>query len=428
MNITGIIAEYNPFHGGHCFHIEEAKKKTNADYCIVVMSGDFVQRGEPAVFDKYLRTKMALMGGADLVIELPSVFAVSSAEDFAACGVNLLSRLGAITHLCFGSEDGNLEGIQAAAKILSDESPDFSARLREGLKLGLSWPQARNRALLSMDICSCFKEDSLSRLLGSPNNLLGIEYCKAIFRCRSTIRPVTIQRKGQGYHDKTLESGQASASAIRKSLLASQPEKKARSHEDCVSWEPPISLSSHIPPHILPLYSQGRILGPEDCAGLLNYRLLSLFHKGEDLTAFSDVSKELADRLTGQLLQYEGWEGRIRQLKTKQYTYTRISRSLTHILLEITDAQVLKAKELGYSPYARILGFKKEAGSLLSLLKKQSEIPLITKTANASQILTEEAMTLFKQDLFASHVRQSMEAAKYGRTGRNEFNQPICII
>lgn len=136
MNITGIIAEYNPFHGGHCFHIEEAKKKTNADYCIVVMSGDFVQRGEPAVFDKYLRTKMALMGGADLVIELPSVFAVSSAEDFAACGVNLLSRLGAVTHLCFGSEDGNLEGIQAAAKILSDESPDFSARLREGLKLG----------------------------------------------------------------------------------------------------------------------------------------------------------------------------------------------------------------------------------------------------------------------------------------------------
>ena len=126
MNITGIIAEYNPFHGGHCFHIEEAKKKTNANYCIVVMSGDFVQRGEPAVFDKYLRTKMALMGGADLVIELPSVFAVSSAEDFAACGVNLLSRLGAVTHLCFGSEDGNLEGIQAAAKILSDESPDFS--------------------------------------------------------------------------------------------------------------------------------------------------------------------------------------------------------------------------------------------------------------------------------------------------------------
>ena len=431
MNITGIIAEYNPFHGGHCFHIEEAKKKTNADYCIVVMSGDFVQRGEPAVFDKYLRTKMALMGGADLVIELPSVFAVSSAEDFAACGVNLLSRLGAVTHLCFGSEDGNLEGIQAAAKILSDESPDFSARLREGLKLGLSWPQARNHALIRMaGTVPDFplQPESLDRLLGSPNNLLGIEYCKAIIRSSSTIRPVTIQRKGQGYHDKTLESGQASASAIRKSLLASQPEKKARSHEDCVSWEPPISLSSHIPPHILPLYSQGRILGPEDCAGLLNYRLLSLFHKGEDLTAFSDVSKELADRLTGQLLQYEGWEGRIRQLKTKQYTYTRISRSLTHILLEITDAQVLKAKELGYSPYARILGFKKEAGSLLSLLKKQSEIPLITKTANASQILTEEAMTLFKQDLFASHVRQSMEAAKYGQTGRNEFNQPICII
>ena len=171
----------------------------------------------------------------------------------------------------------------SAKRFYSMESPDFSARLREGLKLGLSWPQARNRALLSMDICSCFKEDSLSRLLGSPNNLLGIEYCKPF---PAVVAPSVlnhIQRKGQGYHDKTLESGQASASAIRKSLLASQPEKKARSHEDCVSWEPPISLSSHIPPHILPLYSQGRILRPEDCAGLRpNCRLFPIPYGGSD--------------------------------------------------------------------------------------------------------------------------------------------------
>ena len=428
MNITGIIAEYNPFHGGHYFHIEEAKKRTDADYCIAVMSGDFVQRGEPAVFDKYLRTKMALTGGADLVIELPSVFAVSSAEDFAACGVRLLSRLGAVTHLCFGSENGDLDGILAAAKILADESPDFSARLREGLKLGLSWPQARNRALLSTDVLSGLKEETFNRLLKSPNNLLGIEYCKAIFRCQSPLRPVTIQRKGQGYHDETLDLGQASASAVRKDLLAAQLTKKKRPDKDRPSLEIPASLTAHIPAHLLPLYSQGRVLGPEDCAGLLNYRLLSLFHEKEDLTVFADVSRELADRLAGQLLQYEGWEGRIRQLKTKQYTYTRISRCLTHILLGITDAKILKAREMGYAPYARILGSKKGAGPLLSLLKKQSEIPLITKTANASQILTEEALTLFKQDLFSSHVRQSIETAAYGRTGRNEFNQPVCII
>lgn len=422
MNITGIIAEYNPFHGGHYFHIQEAKKNTAADYCIAVMSGDFVQRGEPAVFDKYLRTKMALMGGADLVIELPSVFAVSSAEDFSACGVKLLSRLGAVTHLCFGSEDGNLDKILAAAKVLADESPDFSARLQEAMKQGLSWPQARNRALLSMDSLSPFKKEPLNQLLGSPNNLLGIEYCKAILRCHSSIRPVTIQRKGQGYHDEAMELGQASASAIRKSLLALQTSQKPPMDDA------PASLEAHVPSQLLPLYSQGRILGPEDCRELLNYRLLALAHEGTDLTAFSDVSKELADRLGGQLLQYEGWEGRIRQLKTKQYTYTRISRALTHILLGITDEKVLKARQLGYAPYARILGFRKEAGPLLSLLKKQSEIPLITKTANVSQILTGEALELFRQDLFASHVRQSMEAAKYGPIGRNEFNQPICII
>lgn len=422
MNITGIIAEYNPFHGGHHFHIEEARKQTNADYCIAVMSGDFVQRGEPAVFDKYLRTKMALTGGADLVIELPCIFAVSSAEDFAACGVSLLSRLGAVTHLCFGSEDGNLNGIQTAARLLAEEHPVFSARLREGLRMGLSWPQARNRAFLSMDELSCFKKEELNQLLGSPNNLLGIEYCKAILRCRSSISPVTIKRRGQGYHDEDLEREQASASAIRKSLLkTASPEKGAE--PDSLS-----SFASHVPPEILALYAQGRILGPQDCGALLNYRLLILDREGTELTSFADVSKELADRLKGQLLQYESWEGRIRHLKTRQYTYTRISRSLLHILLGITDEQIQRARQSGYAPYARILGFRKEAGPLLSLLKKQTEIPLITKTANAPQILTGEALKLFKQDVFASHVRQSMETAKYGQTGRNEFSQPICII
>ena len=136
MNITGIIAEYNPFHGGHSFHIKEAKKQTGADYCVVVMSGDFVQRGEPAIFSKYLRTKMALAKGADLVVEMPSVFAVSSAEDFAACGVMLLERLGAVTHLCFGSEEGDIAGIQMAAGIFSKETPKKGPELAPGQEPG----------------------------------------------------------------------------------------------------------------------------------------------------------------------------------------------------------------------------------------------------------------------------------------------------
>ena len=141
--VIGIIAEYNPFHGGHKFQIEEAKKRTGADWCVAAMSGDFVQRGEPAVYSKYLRTRMALSCGADLVVELPSAFAVSSAEDFAACGVALLTGLGAVDVLCFGSEDGDISRIQKAAGILAQEGGDFSSLLSLGLRSGLSWPQDR---------------------------------------------------------------------------------------------------------------------------------------------------------------------------------------------------------------------------------------------------------------------------------------------
>ena len=150
MKLTGIIAEYNPFHSGHEFHINKSKELTGSDFCVVVMSGDFVQRGEPAIYSKYLRTRMALACGADLVVEMPSVFAVSSAEDFAACGVALLTALGAVDTICFGSEDGSIQDIQTVAALLADESPVFSAALSQGLRRGLSWPQARNHALLEM--------------------------------------------------------------------------------------------------------------------------------------------------------------------------------------------------------------------------------------------------------------------------------------
>ena len=165
------------------------------------MSGDFVQRGEPAVYSKYLRARMALSCGADLVVELPSAFAVSSAEDFAACGVALLTGLGAVEVLCFGSEAGDISRIQKAAGILAQEGGDFSSLLNLGLRSGLSWPLARNQALLVMadrDKDFPLKKEEMDKLLGSPNNLLGIEYCKAILRQDSPLIPLTIRRRGQG--------------------------------------------------------------------------------------------------------------------------------------------------------------------------------------------------------------------------------------
>lgn len=424
QNITvGIIAEYNPFHKGHSYHIAQAKSACGARWCVAAVSGDFVQRGEPAIFDKYTRARMALTCGADLVVELPSVFAVSSAEDFAAAGTALLSRLGAVDCLCFGSEGGNIASLMEAASVLAGSSPyeeQWNRLLRQGLKKGLTWPEARNQALVQL--ADTQRDFPLSReeaesLLGSPNNLLGMEYCKALIRQSSTLKPVTIQRKGQGYHSPLLHENQASASALRACLLS-------KKEESLILKE----ILPHIPESLRELYENSRLLTPDDCSSLLNYCLLDLARRGDDLTAYSDLSPQLAARLKKQLLAFGTWEGRIRQLKTRQYTYTRISRVLTHILLGITHQLVQTGRSLGYAPYARVLGFRREALPLLSLIGQKSEIPLITKTADADTILSSEAMELFVMDLHASHVRQSLEAAKYGSSLRNEFTQPICIL
>lgn len=416
---VGIIAEYNPFHAGHAYHIARAKEDSGARWCVVAMSGDFVQRGEPAVFDKYTRARMALMCGADLVVELPSVFAVSSAEDFSACGTALLDRLGVVGSLCFGSEAGDIEAIRQAAAILAGGSPyeeELERLLREGLKQGLTWPQARNRAvslLAEEEGDFPFSPEEADRLLGAPNNLLGIEYCKALIRRNSSMEPFTLPRKGQGYHSRELSGEQASASALRRHMEQELPIEE---------------ILSHIPDQLLSLYQCSRRVTAEDCSSLLNYRLLELAQRGEDPARFGDLSPQLRDRLSGCLLSFNSWEGRIGQLKTRQYTYTRVSRALTHLLLGITRELLETGRKLDYAPYIRILGFRREAAPLLGQIKEQAQIPMITKTAQAQKLLSPEAYALFFQDLHASHVRQSIEAAKYHICPKNEYTQPVCIL
>lgn len=443
MKVTGIIAEYNPFHSGHHFHIEEAKRLTGAHWCVAVMSGDFVQRGEPAVYSKYLRTRMALTCGADLVVELPSAFAVSSAEDFAACGVALLTGLGAVDTLCFGSEDGDIQKIQTAAGLLAGEKGEFSSHLSRGLRQGLSWPQARNEALVAMaedDPAFPLARDEMNRLLGSPNNLLGIEYCKAILRQDSPLTPVTVRRTGLGYHDEGLTGGQASASAIRRVLKSDSPAPAdpSVSAGALVSTAPPAPAASpalipsailpHIPAALLPLYGKEPPLGANDMSGLLNFRLLEMERMGQDFSLYADVSAEMAQRLENHLLLYEDWEGRVGQLKTRQYTYTRISRALLHMVLGLTDDRIREYRAAGRAPYARILGFRRDSAQLLSLIKQKTSIPLVTKTADVRRVLTGTALDMCLQDIHASHIRQTVQAGKQGQSLRNEYNQPLCIL
>lgn len=227
MNVTGIIAEYNPFHNGHLYQLEKARNDTNADYLIVVMSGDFVQRGAPALIDKYTRAKMALENGADLVLELPVLWSTASAEYFAGAGIALLDRIGVTSAVCFGCETPDQAALLSLARFLAEEPSAYRSALNDALKKGMSYPAARAFAVqtslsapLSGDpsILASVTPELAETILASPNNILGLEYCKALFRRNSQIRPVPIARIGSGYHANNLDTSFASATGIRSYL------------------------------------------------------------------------------------------------------------------------------------------------------------------------------------------------------------------
>lgn len=411
---VGIVAEYNPFHNGHAYHIKKAKELANAEYCIVVMSGDFVQRGSPAIYDKYTRTAMALSCGADLVLELPSVFASSSAEDFASCGVALLDNLGVVDSICFGSECADLEKLSSIASILANESPLYSEELRSQLKKGLTFPQARTMALTAI---GATKEEDTS-ILTAPNNILGIEYIKAIIRQQAALKPITIARKGQGYHDFVLTPESfCSATGLRKAIKES---KELSLNED--------SIFDYVPEPVKLKIMESKPLYINDFSLLLNSALLRLAMEGQPFHNYADVSEELAARISRQIPDYHPFEEKIDQLKTRQYTYTRVSRALLHILLGTTNDLLKDGKRAGYAPYARILGFKKSSTSLMGEIKKRGSIPLIAKTAGAETELSGAAAAMLRHDFYSSHIYQTVLQAKYETKVKNEFTQSVVIL
>lgn len=404
MKTIGIIAEYNPFHNGHLYQIEKLRSETQADYVIAAMSGDFVQRGKPAVYDKYTRTKMALLSGVDLVLEIPVCFATGSAEDFASCGTALLDHLGVVDLLGFGSESGDCGLLSKAAELLLHEPEEFTQKLQCLLRKGYSYPKARAAALESYP--------GISAALSTPNNILGVEYIKALKRRKSSIKPVTIRRCGQEYHgtdavDKdTFASASAIRSAIRKGDLS--------------------MVQSQLPvyePKPAPIFS-------DDLTALMNSRLLQLFYEDgpDSFVRYADMSPELASRLKKRVLEFASFSGRVMQLKTRGYTYTRISRALLHLLLGITAEQAVFVKSLDYGCYARILGFRRQAALLLCQIKKNSDLPLITKTADACKLLDADKFALLQTDFHASHLYQSVVFAKSGQAMPNEYTQSVIVL
>lgn len=431
MKTVGIIAEYNPFHNGHAYQIRYAKEKLGADYVVIAMSGDYVQRGTPALLPKHLRAKMALLGGADLILELPAAFSTASAEFFAKGGVSLLDGLGVVDELCFGSEAGEISTLSTIAEILADEPDFFRCRLKEKLRDGMTYPAARMEALTEyLMACENAGEETLAAdVLSSPNNILGVEYCKTILQQKSAMQPVTLKREGSGYHTSEIKQGAyPSASALRKMLTAAKSEggiSAVFDSSDTLSSPSvaPHSLAGLIPDAVLPLFeksvSKGAFLTENDLNILLHYRLLS--ETPESLCEYADLSPDLARRMINQRNHFQSFEQFTSLLKTKEMTQTRIQRALLHMLLNIREVP----KSV---PYARILGFRKDSAALLGAIKKRGTIPLLTKLADASALLDESAEKLLDETTFASNIYQSLLAPKTGEAFVHEYRKEIVIV
>lgn len=411
MKAVGIIAEYNPFHNGHAYLIKQARKQTDADAVIVIMSGSFVQRGEPAIFDKYTRTRAALACGADLVLELPVWCATASAELFAAGAVAQLTAAGC-DFLCFGSECGNLSLLQQVAKLLAEEPPAYRDHLQTALRTGLSYPAAVMKAASHTIEGHWALSDQLPALLSSPNNLLSIEYLKAIYRQHSSMQPVTIQRIGQGYHDTTPTEPYSSASAIRNYLHTSD------SDSTTVENQTFSELSQWMPPEALSCIQPAQALMADDFSGLLDYRRCYT----DDFTKWAGFSPALSNRLLALEHTPVALTEVAAQLKTKQYTYSHISRALFHMLLDIRYTDLEAAEAVGYTPYLRVLGIRREMTGLLRQISRNTDIPLINKVADA---LPDR---LFQLDLQASHLYRSVLYHKTRVLLPDEYRAGVSIL
>lgn len=341
MKVFGVIAEYNPFHNGHLYQLEETKKNTGCDYAVAVMSGNFVMRGEPALFDKFKRAKAAALNSVDLVLELSTPYALSSSEYFARAGVSLLDSLNIVDILSFGSEAGNIDALSDVAdKLLMEETKE---NIKHGQKKGIPVFSA---------IAEQFDQEK-QEILKSPNNILGINYLKALKTLDSKIEPYTLLRKKAGYNDKEGKDGFASATGLREMLYKSE------------------EVKPFMPAKAFELIKNSNPVFEEEFDKILTYILR--VKPERDLLKYPDVSEGLENLIKKAATDNYGIKDIAKAIKSKRYTYTRIKRILFNILLDIDKTQREKKPE-----FARVLAFNEKGRRLLAEIRKKSNIPVFT--------------------------------------------------
>ena len=402
MKAVGLVTEYNPFHNGHLYHLNKAMELTGADISVAVMSGDFVQRGELAVLDKYTRASMALNSGVNLVVELPVNYAVSSAESFAAGALKVLDYIKADS-IAFGSESGNIERLSKLAHILCDNEDTLYKEISKYTANGISYAAARQKVVEKLT------DKDTAAMLTSSNNILAVEYLKAIIKNNYAIKPYTIKRQGDSYNDTDIRSEYASATALRGNLKAD-------------------NISKYIPVKAgLILSSNTNYIYPDDITEALFTRLLGVLFASsydknvfiENVMRYPDVNKEIAGRLYKSAMDMitrtvpQGAESKdngafsfgslCEHIKTKEVPLSRIKRALVRITLGLDKKHMEKYAN---EPYIRVLGFDKKGQEYLSYIRKTVEVPLITKIADYKEMLLD--------DIHAANIYNMIVAGKYG--------------
>lgn len=409
MKAVGLVTEYNPFHNGHLYHLNKAMELTGADISVAVMSGDFVQRGEPAVLDKYTRTSMALNSGVNLVVELPVNYAVSSAESFAAGALKVLDYIKADS-IAFGSESGDIERLSKLAHILCDNEDTLYKEISKYTVNGISYAAARQKVVEKLT------DKDTAEMLTSSNNILAVEYLKAIIKNNYAIKPYTVQRRGDSYNDTDIRSEYASATALRENLKVD-------------------NISEYIPVKAgLILSSNTNYIYPDDITEVLFTRLLDILFASnydknvfiENVMQYPDVSKEIAGRLYKSAMDMitrtvpqrseskDNWAfsfgSLCEHIKTKEVPLSRIKRALVRITLGLDKKHMEKYAN---EPYIRVLGFDKKGQEYLSYIRKNVEVPLITKTADYKEMLLD--------DIHAANIYNMIVAGKYGVKELGDF-------
>lgn len=394
MKTLGLIVEYNPFHNGHLYHLNKSKEITNATHTVAIMSGHFLQRGEPSLFDKYTRAQMAVSNGVDLVIELPTLFSSQSAEIFSFGAISTLNSTNAIDCVCFGSEVGNIDILYKIGELLVNEPLEFKVILKNYLSEGMLFPKARSKALFQYinkyNVIN-ISEDEIFNILNSPNNILGIEYIKSILKLNSNIKPYTITRVKSDYNSKEINSDICSATAIRESLKSNS---NIYNIENVVPNNTYKAINDKIVNNFYPIYD-------EDFYNILSGIIL----RDENiLDSYFEVNEGIENKIIGSLFKSTSLYDLQMNVKSKRYTLTKIKRTLNNIMLGIKKDEMSIIKSINNIPYIRVLAFNTKGREILKKIKTNSDITIINKLAKADTSTNEITNLMLTYDIKATNL------------------------